>query len=388
MTTTRLQILLCTHCPADPGTAVFRSVSARAERLRAAGHVVDVVTAEDLLPRRYARLYPALLPLLLTARKLSRYDVIVFHSYLGWAFHLFRGVLDPRRRVATVTSFHGLEPLYNRAVAEEYRRQGRRLSRRFRWVHHLLLPKVMRAICRDSDGVLCLNSEEAGYLTTEGWAEGSKVHQVSNGVEEDCFVPRASRPVARQLLFVGQWLPAKGTRYLIEAFESLAATRTIHLVCAGTGAPVDEVLLDFPPHVRPLVTVRPRVTRAELRAELEAADCFVFPSLYEGFGRALLEAMAAGLPTVTTSVGAALDLVDDGRNALLVPCADAAALAAATARLLDDAELRERLGHAARATAVQHTTATVCARIAAIVEHAGQCHSLSTSSPHARDAST
>jgi glycogen(starch) synthase len=78
-------------------------------------------------------------------------------------------------------------------------------------------------------------------------------------------------------------------------------------------------------------------------------DVFVLPSRDEGFGLVFLEAMAVGVPVVGTRVIGSEDAVEDGTTGLLVPYADAPALAQAVRRLLDDAELRCRL----RDTAVE-----------------------------------
>ena len=82
---------------------------------------------------------------------------------------------------------------------------------------------------------------------------------------------------------------------------------------------------------------------------------------------AVLEAMAAGKAVVASSVGGIPELVQDGVNGLLVPPHDAAALAAALARLLDDDGLRRALGAQARSTVeTQYSTQAVCGRLAAI----------------------
>jgi glycosyltransferase involved in cell wall biosynthesis len=78
-------------------------------------------------------------------------------------------------------------------------------------------------------------------------------------------------------------------------------------------------------------------------------DVFCLPSYAnEGVPQAILQAMLCALPIVTTPVGAILEAVSDGETALVVPPKDAAALAAAIARLLDDTVLAKRLGAAAR----------------------------------------
>jgi glycosyltransferase involved in cell wall biosynthesis len=78
------------------------------------------------------------------------------------------------------------------------------------------------------------------------------------------------------------------------------------------------------------------------------ADIFVLPSHAEGQAMSLLEAMAHGLAIVTTPVGAHLEAVTDGLEALLVPPGDVEALASALIRLVDNQDLRLRLGRAAR----------------------------------------
>ena len=81
---------------------------------------------------------------------------------------------------------------------------------------------------------------------------------------------------------------------------------------------------------------------------LAAADIFALPSLWEGMPNALLEAMAAGLPSVATAVGAVPEMVADGREALVVPPGDAGALARALAELATWPTRRREMGALAR----------------------------------------
>ncbi|HEY7185093.1 MAG TPA: glycosyltransferase family 4 protein [Vicinamibacterales bacterium] len=358
-----MRILICTHAPANERTAVYRSISDRAQFLRTKGHVVDILTADDLMTRRVPRLDPLLLPIAVAPR-VAHYDVVLFHSYLGWAFHLLRHWFDPAKRVKTITSFHGLEPLYQQALSDEYTRQGLRLSARYRLLHHVIVPWLLRASCRRSDALFCLNTNEVAYVTQHRWADRDRVHLTSNGVAPECFVTRTHRPHARRLLFVGQWLPAKGTRYLVDAFAELASRRDVELVCAGTGAPSDVVLSAFPVDARSHVRVVPTMNRDGLYRELVDADLFVFPSLSEGFSCALLEALAAGLPTIATRAGAAADLLKHDDNAVVIPFADAHAIVAAVDRLIDDRARRQHLSAAARSTAMRYTLDKACASFA------------------------
>ncbi len=102
--------------------------------------------------------------------------------------------------------------------------------------------------------------------------------------------------------------------------------------------------------------------RSDVPQLLAACDAFVLPSLYEGTSLALLEAMAAGKAIVGSAVGGTDEVVVDGESGLLVPPGDAAALAAALQQVLAEAQLRERLGDAARSRAESHFSASVAAQ--------------------------
>jgi glycosyltransferase involved in cell wall biosynthesis len=90
--------------------------------------------------------------------------------------------------------------------------------------------------------------------------------------------------------------------------------------------------------------------RSDVPDVLRAADVVAMPSLNEGLPLALLEAMACGRPVVATPVGGVPEAIEDGRTGLLVPPDDAEALARAISTLLDDIELRSRVGQLARCT--------------------------------------
>jgi glycosyltransferase involved in cell wall biosynthesis len=85
------------------------------------------------------------------------------------------------------------------------------------------------------------------------------------------------------------------------------------------------------------------VPDAELPAWYAAADVLAFPSTREGWGLAVLEAMSAGLPVVTSDLPVFLEYLRPGRDALVVPVGDAAALSRAIAEVLDDRALAARL---------------------------------------------
>lgn len=95
--------------------------------------------------------------------------------------------------------------------------------------------------------------------------------------------------------------------------------------------------------------------REALLREMSEADVFVFPSLFEGFALVILEAMAAGLPVITTPNTAGPDLIEHGKEGLIVPAGDANALRAAMESLLNDPERTRSMGRAAHGRAKEYT---------------------------------
>ena len=185
-----------------------------------------------------------------------------------------------------------------------------------------------------------------------------RIDSVPTGVDTERFRP-GDRAAARAALglpaeptligIVATLRSWKGHRYLVEALTGLPDT--VGLVIVGDG-PQREALQG---QVRAL-GLGQRVLFAGNQRDvvpwLQAVDVFALPSYAnEGVPQALIQAMLAGLPCVTTAIGSIGELAVPDRTALVVPTEDAAALRAALEKLLADPALRQRLGAAARAHA-------------------------------------
>jgi glycosyltransferase involved in cell wall biosynthesis len=140
-------------------------------------------------------------------------------------------------------------------------------------------------------------------------------------------------------LYIGRLAPEKGIAELVESWRSLPAP----LLVIGDGPDAARLRSIAPPNVE----LQPPVPPDEIPHLLASARALVFPTLAsEGAPRAIVEAFAAGVPVLARSVGAVPELVEDGVSGLLLPSFTPAEVAAAGARLLDDAEA-ERMGEAA-----------------------------------------
>jgi glycosyltransferase involved in cell wall biosynthesis len=180
----------------------------------------------------------------------------------------------------------------------------------------------------------------------------SKVHIVRCGIDLDRFsrAPR-SRSTTPRILSVARLDEVKGIEYLIDACAQLRDAET-QFVCRIIGdGPMREELqarierLDLADYVE----LAGAGTQDEVRDALAGASVFVLPSIvtegqnFEGVPVSLMEAMASGVPVVSTRTGAIGELVIDGETGLLVEQRNADELACAIRRLLEDGEFRSRL---------------------------------------------
>jgi glycosyltransferase involved in cell wall biosynthesis len=360
--------------PKDAQSAVYIGYQSLAEALEHQGHSMRIVSPADVrtIGRLSGRWVPFVYPIAIASwlhAHRNAFDLVMFHSYSGWL-----GTAICRGRPRALVMFHGVEPMYHDELRKESVLNGERLSWRYRFLQEGLMPLFLRVACRTASGVACLNQAEAQFIVSRGWASPKDIHVLAHGVPLEFFLAsRLPRPM-RTLLFVGQWLPMKGIRYLREAAATLLESDGgLRLICAGTLASAETVKADFPPTLSARIEVFPRVDQRALAQLYRDADVFIFPSLYEGFSRAIVEAMASRLPIVCTPVGVASDALRHEESALFVPKRDAAALVAAVRRIQSDASLTQRLSAAAAEAAGPYALASVLQRtIAVIIEAAGR----------------
>ncbi len=355
-------------------TAVFSNVSRRVADFEQHGISAAVVAPEDFWILRkvgnrwYTLIYAwFVVGYLLYHRK--NVATAIFHSHAGWAFHLLRRWSKRLRQIHTITQFHGLEPLF----FEQLEIDGRKLSFRFRLMQGIIAKRLIRASCRRSDQVHCLNSFEITYLIHNRWVDESRVFRYSNGVQLDMFGTRTYDLPARKVLFLGQWIENKGIRALIGGFEEAHRNfPDLELCCLGTLCEAAKVLSMVPGHLHSAIVVVPKFSHKDVKKYLFAAEMFILPSFSEGFSMALVEAMASGLPIITTPVGAAVDLLEDGVSALFIPVNSPEHVARAIEKIAADIVLQKRLGTRAQSQALNYEWSRVCDQYRALILSCGQ----------------
>lgn len=167
------------------------------------------------------------------------------------------------------------------------------------------------------------------------------------GVDLDRFRKLSARSQKKtpRILCVGRVGVRKGAPDLLAAFAQIKEDWELRLV--GPFDPEAKNILAKASLTR--VSVTGPLAGSDLADEYANADIFCLPSLEEGMALVLLQAMASGLPIVATPESGAIDLIRDGEEGLLTPSNQPAFLADALSRLTEDADLRRKMGSAARA---------------------------------------
>lgn len=259
-------------------------------------------------------------------------------------FHALNQRVDaPARR--TVTTFHDLFVITGEYSTPEFRAR---------------FAEQAREAAHRSDLIIAISRFTAGQVEEFLAVEPSRIRVIPHGVH----VPSAAEPnLPRQnlVLCVGAIQRRKNVRRLVHAFERMPASWRLALAGAADGFGAAEELRAIESSPRKSdIDVLGYVTRTEIEALYAQARIFAFPSLDEGFGMPVLEAMANSVPVITSRRSALPEVAGDA--ALLVNPEDPEEIAAALVRLASDEALCDDLARRGRARALQFSWESALAR--------------------------
>jgi glycosyltransferase involved in cell wall biosynthesis len=243
------------------------------------------------------------------------------------------------------------------------------LSRIFLWIERMFAPLTDRVVALTP-------GERKDYIDLNLYPR-EKIAKIHSGVDVEKFkqVPVGAvekkrslglEPKGLMVGFVGWLMPIKGPMHLLKAMENVWRDHDdAGLVFIGKGE------LDVDLRAEALkIGANGRVNFLGWRGDIDEImpifDIFVLPSLNEGMGRVLVEAMAAGKPIVASNVGGIPDLVQHGHNGLLVPPGDDQALAAAIRQLINDPAKAKMMGQRGRERCHQFSLAAMIEKIDAL----------------------
>jgi glycosyltransferase involved in cell wall biosynthesis len=298
---------------------------------------------------------------LLLARR-AQFDVVHDNQCLGW------GVLGLHNAgVPVVASVHHAVVIDRDLELAREKRLGRRLTLRRWYQFHHMQDRVARRLPR----VITVSTQSRRDIVERMRVDPARIRVIPVAVDGTVFAPRpgTTRVPGRIFAVASADVPLKGVVPLLHAVTALRVRRPVELVLLGEarrGGAVERTVREL--GLGGAVRFVRGIDDAAVAGQYAEAEVAVVPSLYEGFSIPAVQAMSCGVPLVATTAGALPEVVGrDGETALLVPPGDAAALARAIGRLLDDPGLRTRLSGAALRRAAERYSWEATARATADV---------------------
>lgn len=347
----RLRILMMADVPPDPNRGAAGTELRTAEELRKLGHDVDNIWAPDLgrrivhgnlhllleLPRAYEQA---------VLRTHKTYDIV--HVNQPHGFRAARAVHRRWPNAAFIHRSHGFEPHVEEALSPWLGDTRGAMRRASSSALASLLRRHAFAIVRDADGHVVSSTVDAAYLRNRMEVELARIAVVPQAAP-DAYIDAGAPPMntgrLRRVLYVGQYAFVKAPAIVAAAMKRIAAAEPsvrFTWVCDRSHHSAVRDLLGPTP-----VELRHWMTQNELRDVYDAHGLFLFPSYYEGFGKAFLEAMSRGLCVVATRVGGMSDTIQDGVTGSLVEPGNAALVAARALALIRDFNTASAISEAA-----------------------------------------
>ena len=354
-----LRILTVANVPPDPNSGAAGTVYATNVALRELGHEVDEIWANQLGPRRIA--HGNLHSLLEQPRAYRRevaqaiakrdYDVVMIsqpQAYLAAKFLKgtgFGGVVINRS--------HGLELRVDHVLPEWHQKLNVPESRR-PWLSRLLRPLLNRQwtqTVRWFDGIVLPSHDDREFLEARFKLLPRQAVTIHHGIP-DAFLNTFPQPMTKErqtkLLYIGQYAFIKGPDILIGALnQSLARDPQLSMTWVTAESVHREIRDRLDENVRDRVRFAPWVAQRDLLPLLDSHGIFLFPSLFEGAGKACAEALARGLYVVASDTGGMRDHLRQCDPRGLCPVGDVNAFATAIDRFtsseLNPEELNDRV---------------------------------------------
>ncbi len=268
--------------------------------------------------------------------KFHRYDIVHDNQCLSY------GLLAIKRQVPTTVTIHHPITVDRRLAIRSARPLWKRLQTR-RWYSFVGMQK---RVAQRLSPLITVSERARKDIAREFHLPLQNLRVVPNGIKTDLFYPLPEIEREKNLIIVTNSADTalKGLSYLLQAVAELAKTRDIKLLVVGTPQKNGVARLIKELGMGRLITFTGRIDQGAFVRLYARATMAVVPSLYEGFGLPAGEAMACGVPVISTTGGALPEVVGDA--GMLVPPADAGALARAIKELLDHPARARQLGQA------------------------------------------
>lgn len=282
-----------------------------------------------------------------------RYDVVHDNQSLAY------GLWSIKRRIPTVATIH--HPItVDRALEIKAETHLWRKFKQLRWYSFI---NMQKRVARTLPYIITVSQCARKDISRDFSIPQNRFNIIPNGINTELFypMPEIEREKNRIIVTNSADTPLKGLYFLLQAVAKISKKRDIRLIVVGVPKKNGQVArLIRTLDIGSRVTFTGRISSDAFVREYARATVAVIPSVYEGFGLPAGEAMACGIPVISTTGGALPEVVGDA--GILVPPADADALTRAIIDILDHPDLALRLGAAGYQRVQQHLTWNAAAR--------------------------
>jgi len=279
--------------------------------------------------------------------RVGSYDVIHDNQSLSY------GTWAVSRRLPTIATIH--HPItVDREIAVASVTALWKKMKEMRWYSFI---DMQKRVVKKLEHIITVSDFSRDDICSEFKISSERFRVVPNGINTELFypVPEIQRKKNRLIVTNSSDTPLKGLYYLLHAVAEIAKSRAIELIVIGSpkkNGGIERLVKKL--DIGHLITFTGRIDDHEFLKHYAKASIAVVPSVYEGFGLPIGEAMACGLPVISTTGGALPEVVGDA--GVLVPPSDPDALAGAVIKLIDNPDLAEELGRAGYKRVQEHFT--------------------------------
>ncbi|EAU54512.1 glycosyltransferase family 4 protein [Mariprofundus ferrooxydans] len=375
-----MKILFVADVLPDPDSGAAGTEYQTIQALRAAGHEVDALWSSDLSHRishgnlhyllEQPRAYRSAI-----ASRIDACDYDVLHVNQSAAYLAARNHRKRQSRAVFVCRSHGFELRAIETLAHWSKKLGieqRSFPRSL--PGHLIdagIARSCRLAARYADGHIVSCTEDRDFLINRFAVPTGQIACIAQAAPDSYLQDPKAMSIERsqRLLMVGPARLWKGVHILAEAWNRLVETHDalkLTWVCSDQDWAEAEAL--FSPVAKQKVSRVQPLAQDALMALYDSHGIFLFPSLFEGFGKAPLEAMARGLCVIASDTGGMRDLINSGRNGILFETGNAGQLESAIAELCSDDDKVRRMGASARESAMHYSWERVAAETVAFYQ--------------------
>jgi glycosyltransferase involved in cell wall biosynthesis len=269
--------------------------------------------------------------------KFGNYDIVHDNQSLAYSLQTIQ------KRVPTIATIHHPITVDRRLAIKAARNPYRKLQQ-WRWFTFI---RMQKKVSRSLSRIITVSESAREDISREFSVPSHRFKVVPNGISTELFYPLPEVPREKNRVIVTNSadIPLKGLAYLLEAVHEVSKTHAIKLTVVGEPKKDSQILKQIRKlGIGPLITFTGRINNGYFVRAYAKAAMAVVPSLYEGFGLPAGEAMACGVPVISTSGGALPEVV--GEAGIIIPPADVKAMAEAIKGLLDNPDRARVLGEA------------------------------------------